>query len=424
MAGLRIAMLTTFYPPYSFGGDAIGIQRLAQALVDRGHDVTVIHDEDAFLTLGGKATAPESRHDQPKRIGLRSGMGLMSNLLTQQTGRPLVHGRRIRGILEEGNFDIIWHNNASLVTGPGFFGMGDALQVYEAHEHWLVCPMHVLWRYNRELCDKRKCLSCTLSFRRPPQWWRYTGLLERKARKIDLFIAKSEFSRRKHAEFGFSQPMETVPYFLPDVPQAKDRPETDRPYFLFVGRLEKIKGLQDVIPLFRQDPGADLVIIGDGEYRAELEAQANGIASVKFMGRMPPEDLARWYKGAISLIVPSACYETFGIILIESFRMGTPVIARRLGPFPEIVERAKAGLLFETADDLRDAIIRFRDDKSFRDGTAKAARAAFETIWTEEAVLKEYARKLTAAAARAGRTDLAKRLERGEFENGTRLAGA
>ena len=55
------------------------------------------------------------------------------------------------------------------------------------------------------------------------------------------------------------------------------------------------------------------------------------------------EELTAYYRGALGLIVPSVCYETFGIILIESFRLGTPVIARRLGPFPEIVEKAMSG---------------------------------------------------------------------------------
>ena len=49
--GLRFCMVTTFYPPYSFGGDAIGVQRLSRALVRRGHDVTVVHDTDAFRVL-------------------------------------------------------------------------------------------------------------------------------------------------------------------------------------------------------------------------------------------------------------------------------------------------------------------------------------------------------------------------------------
>ncbi len=53
-------------------------------------------------------------------------------------------------------------------------------------------------------------------------------------------------------------------------------PPQERPYFLFVGRLEKIKGLDDVIPVFRDYPGADLLIAGDGEYAAHLRALAAG----------------------------------------------------------------------------------------------------------------------------------------------------
>ena len=51
MAKLRFCFVTTFYPPYNFGGDGIGVQRLARALARRGHDVTVVSDTDAFATL-------------------------------------------------------------------------------------------------------------------------------------------------------------------------------------------------------------------------------------------------------------------------------------------------------------------------------------------------------------------------------------
>jgi hypothetical protein len=52
---LRIAMVTTFYPPYNFGGDGQYVRRLAHALVRRGHEVDVIHDADAYRRLGGGA---------------------------------------------------------------------------------------------------------------------------------------------------------------------------------------------------------------------------------------------------------------------------------------------------------------------------------------------------------------------------------
>ena len=346
---LRFAFLTTFYPPYHFGGDAIGIERLARGLVRAGHQVTVIHDVDAFAALH-RGPLPDQPDPTPglDLIGLRSGFGTLSPLLTQQLGRPVLTGPRIRRILDQGRFDVINFHNVSLVGGPGLFKYGSAVKLYMAHEHWLVCPTHVLWRFGREPCPERACLRCQLSYGRPPQWWRSLGTLERALDQVDTFIAMSEFSRRKHAEFGFPRPMEVLPYFLPDEGEpvsaaAEDATVHPRPYFLFVGRLERIKGLQDVIPLFRDYPDADLLVAGDGDYAPDLRQQAEGMPQVRFLGRVDPALLSRYYRNAVALIVPSVCYETFGIILIEAFRQGVPVVARRFGPFPEIVARAGGG---------------------------------------------------------------------------------
>ena len=192
-------------------------------------------------------------------------------------------------------------------------------------------------------------MRCQLHYRRPPQVWRGTGFLERQLHHVDAFIAMSEFSRAKHREFGFPRDMEVLPYFLPDpepggakVEGASPHP---RPYFLFVGRLEKIKGLDDVIPVFGEYSGADLVIAGDGDYAATLRERAQGLARVHFLGRVGLDELRQYYEHAVALIVPSVCFETFGIILIEAFKQGTPVIARRIGPFPEIVTNSGGGEL-------------------------------------------------------------------------------
>jgi len=418
MTALKIIMFTTFYPPYSFGGDAVGVQRLARALAAIGHRITVVHDEDAYLSLGGKPSG-DADADGVTRIGLRSKNGMISNLLTQQLGRPVVHGKRIQAILDEVKPDIIWHNNASLVGGPGLLAYGDALKVYEAHEHWLVCPMHVLWRYNRELCDARHCLKCTLSYKRPPQLWRATGMIEKSLENIDLLISKSEFSRDKHAEFGLKKEMTPIPYFLPPIEDTGAVAEHDRPYFLFVGRLEKIKGLQDVFPAFDKYPDADLLILGDGDYSSELKDLAKDNPRIKFLGRKPLDALNAYYRGALGLIVPSVCYETFGIILIESFRLGTPVIARRLGPFPEIVETSGGGALFETEEELLAAMTALQTDPGARDRQSKAGLKAFEEVWSEGPVLARYGTALAGAARAAGRIELADILDRGAFQTGT-----
>ncbi len=407
-------MLTTFYPPFNFGGDGIGVQRLSRALVRRGYEVTVVHDVDAFASLSDEAPPDAATvADGVEVVALRSGLGVVSPLLVQQLGRPVLNAPRIARLLAERRFDILHFNNVSLIGGPGLLGYGgDTVKVYEAHEHWLVCPSHVLWRHGREPCVERQCLRCVLRHKRPPQAWRYTGHLERNLDHIDLFIAKSEFSRRKHEEFGFTRAMDVLPYFLPDSPAPvvqQDRPQ-ERPYFLFVGRLERIKGLDDVIPVFARYGAADLLIAGTGEYEAELRRQAAGIAGVRFLGRLPADELSKYYQHAEALIVPSVCFETFGVILIEAFRQRTPVLARRIGPFPEIVEQSGGGLLFGTADELERGMARMQNDPAERDRFAAAGQQAFDRLWSESAVLPRYLELVGQAAERRGRQDLLERL--------------
>ena len=403
--GLRFCFLTTFYPPHNFGGDGIGVQRLARGLVRAGHHVTVAYDVEAYEALASSpAPAAPIEPAGLDVVPLRSGLGKVSLLLTQQLGRPIANGARIRRLLDAGRFDVINFHNVSLIGGPGLFRYGQGVKLYMAHEHWLVCPTHVLWRHGREPCPARECLRCQLSYRRPPQLWRASGLLARESRHIDSFIAMSEFSRLKHREFGFEREMEVLPYFLPE--DSLEGGGTDqgspssRPYFLFVGRLELIKGLQDVIPVFDGPGDTDLLIAGDGDYAGSLKAQAAGMPRVRFLGRLGGAELARHYRHALGLLVPSLCYETFGIILLEAFRQSTPVIARRLGPLPEIVERAGGGETFANRGELVAAMARLAGNHDYRVTLGQAARVAFETHWSEQVVVPQYLDIVRRAAMR------------------------
>ena len=411
-------MLTTFYPPYNFGGDGIGVQRFSQALARRDHYVTVLQDIDGFKYLnGGTEPSPDKNSDGVEVIRLHSRLRTLSALLTQQTGRPVIQGRRIRQILSGGRFDVINFHNISLVGGPGILSAGSALKLYMAHEHWLVCASHVLWRHNREACTGKQCLRCVLRYGRPPQAWRYTTYLNRQLEHVDAFIALSEFSRDKHREFGFPYKMEVVNHFLPEAPRREPVPQTEsphpRPYFLFVGRLERIKGLDDIIPVFRDYKDADLLVIGDGEYAPTLQRLAAGIPTIRFLGRLGPDALDRYYHHALALIVPSIGFETFGIILIEAFRQSTPVIARRIGPFPEIVRRCGGGELFSGTQELIQVMRRIQSEPLLRQRLARSAYEGFVKYWSESAVIPQYLDVVYRTALAKGRTDIARKLEAG-----------
>jgi glycosyltransferase involved in cell wall biosynthesis len=395
MSQLRFCMVTTFYPPYNFGGDGIAVQHLARALVNRGHRVTVIHDRDAYHALADSGVVEASeQQDGVDVIGLRSRLRVLSPLLTHQTGYPLVHGSALRRELRSG-YDVVHFHNASLIGGAGAlsFPAQDSVRLYTAHEHWLVCPTNTLWKHQREACDRRECFSCCLSYRRPPQLWRGSDFHERQLSEIDAFIALSEFSRRKHHEMGFTRPMETLPLFLPRLgrsePGSTDSPH-ERPYFLYAGRLERIKGLDVVIEASAGYPDADVLIAGDGSDAARLRALANGSPRVHFLGRLGDAALKLHMKHAIALVAPSAGFETFGMVLIEAMRGGTPVIARRMGPLPEIVAASGAGELFDTVHQLYAAMTRLQQDGEHRSRLAANGIAAFDTIWAEDVVVPTY----------------------------------
>ena len=87
---LNICMITTFYPPYHFGGDAMAVSRLVHALARRGHRVDVIHNRDAWKMLAGDSK-PNPIGESPSgvtTIPLHSRFGSLACLFTQQTGRP------------------------------------------------------------------------------------------------------------------------------------------------------------------------------------------------------------------------------------------------------------------------------------------------------------------------------------------------
>ncbi len=392
---MRFCMITTFYPPHHFGGDAIFVYRLSHLLADRGHEIEVFHSEDAFRALGGvEAGRGYPEHPRVRRTALRSRLGVADLLAVQQLGRPAAHTRALSSLFEPGRFDVVHFHNASLMGAPALLARSAdtvAVSLYTLHEHWLVCPMHVLWRYDREPCEERTCLRCQIRGRRPPQLWRYTDLRDRSLAAVDAVIAPSRFTLDKHRELGLLAAPRYLPHFVPEPPHAAPLdPAPERPYFLFAGRLERLKGALDAIEAMRFVPDADLVIAGDGTDRARLEASAAGLSNVRFVGRLAPAELSAYCAGARAAVVPSLCYEVFGLSAVEAFACGTPAIVRDRGSLTELAEESGAALTFTTQEELVAALRQLLDDGAKRDELARRARAAYVERWRTEVHLERY----------------------------------
>ena len=413
MTGLKFLHLTTFYPPYSFGGDAMYIYRLCHALADEGHHVDVVHSVDAYRLLHpAPPEVPFRPHPNVRVDALDTGHRWLAPLVTQQTGRAGLNAPAIRALMRRERYDVVHFHNISLL-GPEILtfpaGDGGAVKLYTTHEHWLVCPMHVLWKYTGQACDGPQCLRCTIAGRRPPQLWRHTGLLESASRHVDRFLSPSRFTAAMHRDRGFSRPVGHLPYFIERADDDWMRPAPrphERPYVLFVGRLEPIKGVQTLLPLWTrvaEESDVDLLIAGTGTMASELRALAGRNPRIRFLGPQPQAALGALYVHALACVVPSLTYETFGIVMLEAFARKTPVIARRLGALPEIVEESGGGLTYATDDELAAAIGTLAREPGLCRELGERGYAAFVEKWTRQPHLSRYFEVIEEARASLAR---------------------
>jgi glycosyltransferase involved in cell wall biosynthesis len=223
-----------------------------------------------------------------------------------------------------------------------------------------------------------------------PQPWRYTGRLARALESVDRVLMPSRFALERHRADGMARPMVHLPHFVPDVDAMSAPPEGGRPFFLYVGRLERLKGVQDLVALFAGYRDADLVVAGDGSFRAALEEGARGLSHVRFVGQVHPSRLGDLYRGAVALLAPSLCYETFGLAAAEAMSHGTPVIVRRIGALAEMVAESGGGLAFDTLDQCRAAMDSLRLHPERRAELGRRGRLAARERWSRRAHLGAY----------------------------------
>lgn len=372
---MRFCMVTTFYPPYHFGGDALYVRALSRALVARGHEVEVIHCIDAFWAAGGRhVAAPTPVNDGITVHRLKSRLGIVSPLVTQQTGWPGLKAAALRRLLS-GNFDVVNFHNISLVGGPGVIGYSQApVTVYTLHEHWLLCPTHIFWKNRSVACDGRTCFSCSIRSGIPPQLWRYTNFIRNAVAKVDMLIAPSEFTANQHREPSLPTPVSVLPLFSDiDVDAFEQKQVTDRPVFVYVGRVTGSKGIVPLLKAFSAHPSYDLEVIGDGDLLERLRSAYGQAPNIRFLGRMPQQQLIGRYRNARALVFPSLAPETFGLSIVEAFATGTPAIVHDAGGCREAVDATGGGFVYRTEAELVSALhCMAGDDESWQEMCVRA----------------------------------------------------
>lgn len=206
-------------------------------------------------------------------------------------------------------------------------------------------------------------------------------ILKRRARKLQGHIAVSTAAREYHSRYVKAD-YSIIPNGI-DLTHFHTGVEPIAEYcdgkinILFVGRLEKRKGLKYLIDAFkkvhRHNPNTRLIIVGPGtRMRPKFEKQvrnAHLADSVVFADCVSYDDLPRYYKTADIFCAPATGQESFGIILLEAMALGKPVVASNISGFAGVLTHEKEGLLVKpkNAAELAKALNRLIDDPALRE---------------------------------------------------------
>jgi glycosyltransferase involved in cell wall biosynthesis len=212
-------------------------------------------------------------------------------------------------------------------------------------------------------------------------------LLRTWTKLVDVFLALTEFGRMKLVEAGVSPGKIFVkPNFVHPDPGIRGNIAGD--YALFAGRLSPEKRVLTLVHAWEKIDRTALVIVGEGygkEYIREAIDQGR-VGNVKMVGAVQRNKLLELMKRAHFLLVPSEWYETFGMVIVEAFACGVPVLASRLGAMAELIEDRTTGLLFSAGavDEIRAKVAWALDNPEELRQIAANARKAFETKYTAE----------------------------------------
>jgi glycosyltransferase involved in cell wall biosynthesis len=158
--------------------------------------------------------------------------------------------------------------------------------------------------------------------------------------RVDAWIAISAAIARTYAGFGIDA--EVIRH---GVTQRAALPREDRGGIVFVGRLTEPKGARTLPDLARALPGTRLSVFGDGELRGWLESEARSVPNLDVHGWVAPTVVEAAVSSALAVVIPSIWPEPAGLVALEAFAVGTPVVAFDVGGLADYVRAAGGGLL-------------------------------------------------------------------------------
>ncbi len=386
---MKFLMTSTFYPPFHIGGDANHVKYLAEELAKLGHEVHVFYNRDAFAVKRRKIHhAPEFQSG----VIVHTYKSLLN--LTPYTTYLFGISPRIKKVFKtlvnQIKPQVVHHHNISLLGYDIIDRIGSYVNIYTAHDYWLICPQNDLRINGIQDCSGKSCITCALKRKKPPQLWRYHNGFKRITGKLDLIIAPSTYlQQRLSRELAIKSIV--IQNFAP-LPPSRIPENEYSDYYLFVGSLEEHKGIFNLLQVFsksREKIGAKLIIVGRGSLEPKIRHFIH-IHSLQelviFIGAVNKEKLYSLYYKARALVVPSIWPENAPLVTLEALSVGTPVIASNTGGLPEIVGNIDKKLVFEDFIELEHLLTNFHK----HDVASNKIREVYEKNFSPNAFVGKY----------------------------------
>lgn len=277
----------------------------------------------------------------------------------------------IKKIIKKQKIDIVHvHNTLCLISPSVFYAALSAKVpvVQTLHNFRMQCPNGLFFR-DSHICEdcatgkltsalRHKCYRNsffqTLAVVLMLKIHRLTGIYK----KVN-FICLTEFNKNKllllnkNKKIIDENKIFIKPNFVFDTSSTKKNNDKqsnncNEAYYLFVGRLDYIKGIDIVLDAFTQMPDKIIHIVGSG--KESYEDSYSKHLNIKFLGQLSSSEVESEMSNAKALIFASRWYEGLPMTIIEAYRSSVPVISSNIGNACELVTEEKNGLHFDLND--------------------------------------------------------------------------
>jgi len=266
--------------------------------------------------------------------------------------------RQIEKIIIANKPDIVHIHNFSPLISPAVFyacKKTNTPSVLTLHSYRILCPSSFLFHNNATyykginnhyICALKEkvykdsyiaTLAITLMI-----------LVHKKLKtwsKINTIITLSEFQKKIVSERveGNFKVLQNFTHITPLEP-----PSNTDDYYIYVGRLSSEKGIAELVSIIPNNK--KLLVVGTGPLEKQLREECVNKQNIIFKGQQNKETVLKLMSKATATIIPSIWHETFGLVIIESFSVGTPVLYNNIEPINEIIRDKELGLKFDVFD--------------------------------------------------------------------------